>query len=73
MYNWIILYLKLKKMIITQLYSYIKLKLKKNALETRRSSFFVGFWYDAGEGKGGVERLDVIWGCIFQGFGVLRL
>ena len=59
MYNWITLYLKLKKVILTQLYSNIKLKLKKNALETRRSSLFVGFWYDAAESKGGVEHFDM--------------
>ena len=35
-------------------------KKKKNALETRRSSLFVGFGYDPGEGKEGVERLDMI-------------
>jgi len=44
----------------SQLYSNVKLKLKKNALETRRSSLFVGFGYDAGAGKGGVEHLDMI-------------
>ena len=74
MYNWItLLYTETEEMIITQLYSNVKFW--KESYRNQKELFFVcvGFWYDAGEGRGGVEHLDIIWGCIFQCFGVLRL